>query len=439
MPAERRPRFAVSLSSLQLNVARLRGDLDAALEMGHELSRGGELEAGVVDADLRALALVNLGIAELWTGALDDAEHHLERARGAAAEAGRDWVVLIAIAHLALLAGMRHDYPRSAKQGREAIALAERHGWQKTWPAGAAFLALGSAQFLWDRGDEAAESVELAREALAGTQERPLRAGLALLRSGVLAAKGETEAALAVVEAGAQELGDFPLLAIIHDHFAIREAMLRAELGDRERAARLLGGNGGNGPPSLLNAAMLAQLQLADGETEVARATLAPWAESSEHSPEGVQACVIDALALDAAADHDGAADSLERALELAEPAGLRLSLLQFGRSLQPLLTRQLRRGTGHRALVGELLEAIDGTNGRTRAKAPLVVEPLSPREQAVLRYLPTMMSNQEIASELFVSVNTVKTHLKAIYRKLDVADRREAVRRARRLEMLAP
>ena len=60
------------------------------------------------------------------------------------------------------------------------------------------------------------------------------------------------------------------------------------------------------------------------------------------------------------------------------------------------------------------------------------MVEPLSPREQAVLRYLPTMMSNQEIASELFVSVNTVKTHLKAIYRKLDVADRREAVRRAR-------
>jgi LuxR family transcriptional regulator, maltose regulon positive regulatory protein len=48
-------------------------------------------------------------------------------------------------------------------------------------------------------------------------------------------------------------------------------------------------------------------------------------------------------------------------------------------------------------------------------------------------------MSNQEIAAELFVSVNTVKTHLKAIYRKLDVPDRREAVRRARELELLSP
>jgi LuxR family maltose regulon positive regulatory protein len=67
------------------------------------------------------------------------------------------------------------------------------------------------------------------------------------------------------------------------------------------------------------------------------------------------------------------------------------------------------------------------------------MIEPLSPRERTVLRYLPTMMSNQEIASELCVSVNTVKTHLKAVYRKLDVPDRREAVRRARTLDLLAP
>jgi LuxR family maltose regulon positive regulatory protein len=63
----------------------------------------------------------------------------------------------------------------------------------------------------------------------------------------------------------------------------------------------------------------------------------------------------------------------------------------------------------------------------------------LSEREEAVLRYLPTMMSNQEIAAELFVSVNTVKTHLKSIYRKLDADDRRGAVRRARNLSLLGP
>jgi LuxR family maltose regulon positive regulatory protein len=55
-----------------------------------------------------------------------------------------------------------------------------------------------------------------------------------------------------------------------------------------------------------------------------------------------------------------------------------------------------------------------------------------------VLRYLPTTMSNQEIAAQMCVSVNTVKTHLKAIYRKLDVDDRRTAVARARTLRLLS-
>jgi LuxR family transcriptional regulator, maltose regulon positive regulatory protein len=439
VPAERRCRFNVSFSALQLYVARLRGDLAAAVETGHGLSHSGDLEAGMVGADVRSLALVNLGIAELWTGELDSAEHHLERARGAAAEAGHDWVVLIAIAHLALLAGTRYDYSRSAKHALEAIDMAAAHGWQRTWPAGAAYLALGCAQFLWDRGDEAAQTIELAREALAGTQERPLRATLALLRSGVLGDRGDIEAALAVIEAGAEELGDYPLLPELRDHFAIREAMLRGQLGDREQAARLMRGEAGKGPDTLRRAVVIAQFQLADGDGEDARETLAPWAAELTATPEGVQARVVEALARDSASDPDGAAESLELALDLAEPGGLRWALMQFGRPLQPLLSRQLRRGTAHRALVGDLLEALDGSNGRSRPNAPLVVEPLSPREQAVLRYLPTMMSNQEIASELFVSVNTVKTHLKAIYRKLDVADRREAVRRARRLELLAP
>jgi LuxR family maltose regulon positive regulatory protein len=61
----------------------------------------------------------------------------------------------------------------------------------------------------------------------------------------------------------------------------------------------------------------------------------------------------------------------------------------------------------------------------------------LTERERAVLRYLSTSMSTAEIASELYLSVNTVKTHLAAIYRKLAARKRREAVLRARELELL--
>ena len=95
---------------------------------------------------------------------------------------------------------------------------------------------------------------------------------------------------------------------------------------------------------------MLAQLQLADGEADAARELVAAWSSDLEHkrTPASVQAWVVDALALDQLAEHDEAAASLERALELAEPNGLRSALLDFGRPLQPLLSRHLRRGTAH-------------------------------------------------------------------------------------------
>jgi LuxR family maltose regulon positive regulatory protein len=65
------------------------------------------------------------------------------------------------------------------------------------------------------------------------------------------------------------------------------------------------------------------------------------------------------------------------------------------------------------------------------------LVEPLTDREFAVLAELPTMRSNDEIAGEFFVSVNTVKSHLKHLYRKLGVTNRRAAVRRARELGLI--
>ena len=65
------------------------------------------------------------------------------------------------------------------------------------------------------------------------------------------------------------------------------------------------------------------------------------------------------------------------------------------------------------------------------------VIEPLSERELSVLRYLPSRLSNREIGDELYVSLNTVKSHLKTIYRKLDVERRDDAVRRARQMGLM--
>ena len=133
------------------------------------------------------------------------------------------------------------------------------------------------------------------------------------------------------------------------------------------------------------------------------------------------EAWLLDALALDALAEHDDAARSLERSLDLAEPAGLRRLILEHGTAFGPCCAATCATGRRTRRSSARRSRRIEHRGGeRSRPVAVLLAEPLSEREQAILRYLPTMMSNQEIAGELFVSVNTVKTHLKAIYRKLD-------------------
>ena len=85
------------------------------------------------------------------------------------------------------------------------------------------------------------------------------------------------------------------------------------------------------------------------------------------------------------------------------------------------------------------LREIVDRDVGvpRSEFRGSGLVDQLSDREIIVLRYLPSRLSNSEIAAGLYVSVNTLKTHLKHIYRKLDVANRSEAIEKAERLRLL--
>jgi LuxR family maltose regulon positive regulatory protein len=145
---------------------------------------------------------------------------------------------------------------------------------------------------------------------------------------------------------------------------------------------------------------------------------------------------VLRALALRVNGETDAALASLEGALARAEPEGIRRPFLGAGPGVRELLADHLRRAVSHRWFASELLRSLDGVDS-TRILPVELLEPLSARESEVLRFLPTMMSNADIASELFVSVNTVKTHVKSIYRKLDVARRQDAVRRARQLHLL--
>jgi len=84
-------------------------------------------------------------------------------------------------------------------------------------------------------------------------------------------------------------------------------------------------------------------------------------------------------------------------------------------------------------------LEEAEESLERAERTVPAEVEPLSHAETRVLRYLPTKLSAPEIADQLYLSVNTVKTHMRHLYDKLGVHRRHEAVEQARALGLLAP
>jgi LuxR family maltose regulon positive regulatory protein len=157
---------------------------------------------------------------------------------------------------------------------------------------------------------------------------------------------------------------------------------------------------------------------------------------AAAHPVGAVERDVLRALALRALGDDHAALIELESALTRAEPEAIRRPFLSAGRGVRELLSEHLRRAVSHRWFASELVRRLEGGSSARIPPAELL-EPLSAREGEVLRFLPTMMSNADIASELYVSVNTVKTHVKSIYRKLEVTRRQDAVRRARQLHIL--
>jgi len=132
--------------------------------------------------------------------------------------------------------------------------------------------------------------------------------------------------------------------------------------------------------------------------------------------------------------DDDAARAEIQCALELIDRHGYRRAFLDSGLPVRELLVDYVTDVRPFRMLATQLLERML-VEGDPAASG--LVERLTERELTVLRYLPTMMSNSEIAGEMYFSVNTVKTHLKSIYRKLDVTRRREAVDRARDLSLI--
>lgn len=209
----------------------------------------------------------------------------------------------------------------------------------------------------------------------------------------------------------------------------IVRARIAASAGDADAAKRLLERAMSTGHDDLVwmlrDAFGLAETHWEAGVRPVGTSTH-PYALALAHLRASVTSY--------ARGDIEAAVASLDIALGLVERNEYRRVLLDSGLPVRPVLLEYVTeaRPFGHAAWQSLHRLPGDGTESRQA-----IVETLTERELTVLRYLPTMMSNREIAAEMFFSVNTVKTHLKSIYRKLGVSRRRDAVSRARALSLL--
>jgi len=442
VPIDHSGRFGVLLGILRLSRARQRGDFPVVVEEAQRLlAPAVDGERLAVAEDAQAMALVSVGIAELWSFRLADAERHLEQGIALAARIGRPFLEVSGMAHLAV-ASSAHSSTDGVQRAKQAIGLALAHGWSEKPIIAVAYADLAAVSAIQGRLDEAEQWLNRAERSLPTDTYVATSVLVQYARGLFELARGSHRDARHAFETAAQ-LGDqlvsphaivllaraFRLKVLVREGESERVEQELAHLGDEERDTE---------PMRIV----VATLRLARGDPAGATTALAPFfaapAPTVAHRHSRVEALVLEAVARDALGDAPAAERALDEALRLAELDHFVLPLLLPGS--REVLEHHLDRGTRHAALLREALDLLAGRRTTARARDPLYprFDPLSEGEARVLRYLPTNLSAPEIANELYLSVNTVRTHLRHIYAKLGAHTRTEAVERARNFGLLA-
>ena len=439
---DRKHRLEVATAALRLSLARKRGHLAGVVEQVRFLASpvtGQSDEDIALDSDLRAVALMNLGIVEAWSLANQDSERHLQEGADLARSIGRPYLEVACLAELAF-ASKIEPFATTRRRCREAIALAEQHGWGAE-PVIAPALVNLAGTLIWagefDQGDH-----WLRRAARALETDSGPRIGLLLhLGTGVLLS-GRRRQREALAEYSAAE----HLQAQLEGSHALMRQLTSWRLATQARLGQL---SEARASLAALDAELAGSAEIGNARAAICLAEGRPAAALAAVQDvltgiapaigyvTVVEAHLLAALAHRELADQRAATAAAERALALAEADRLVLPFAMTGS--RELLEAMPRHETAHAALLSDILDVMRGSSipaGIEPSSAE--IEQLSRSELRVLRYLPTNLSRPEIASELSVSVNTVNTHIRNIYAKLQAQDRSSAVQRAREMRLLS-
>ncbi|MFJ8506514.1 LuxR C-terminal-related transcriptional regulator [Streptomyces avermitilis] len=423
----------LSCALLEALAARLTGSpgrAEAAAEAAGKLQE--QVPPHLLDRhpELTALLLTHLGSARLWAGRFEDACAALSTVAGCSGGASTALPREESLGHLALIDYLNGWLGRAERKALAAMDETERFSLPRASGSGIGLLVLAAVAVDRNELGQAEALLDAAADTHRAMRDPVREAGRAIATARLLLARGKPRAAIEAAEATVAADVVSPWA---EGHTALVASAAHLAAGRPEEAAALLRAVPDDQPACAVGAA---RAQLAAGRPEAAIDLLDRLHLKGRSGPAvTVRALLLRAQAADAARDSATSRRLVAQALQEARRERLRRPFLEAGPWIRPLLGTVPLRGPAAGWLVpGPLPHG--GPRPEDQPPAP-VVEELSGREREVLQRLAEMMSTEEIAADLYVSVNTVKTHLKSVYRKLAVNRRHDAVRRARELRLL--
>ncbi|HYB15616.1 MAG TPA: LuxR C-terminal-related transcriptional regulator [Streptosporangiaceae bacterium] len=437
LPADQQVTAQLTGAIIRLYVCLRTGDLVAAAAavIRAELLVS-KMPSGMLtrNPDITQRVLAGRGAVELWSGHLDEAARILEAGADAAPPAEYD--ATGCLGYLALAEALRGRLYRAAELAGQVTHAAGEHRSADDIPAPAALIALAWVYLQRNELRETRLCLKQADSALSVTPDKLIATAAYLVAAGGALAEGR---ALVAVQIIARARSGGPVPAWLDYQLGLAESRALVAAGDVQ-GALTAAERAGRGT-SLEATVTIAQAWAAAGDGDNAQRALQPALTGGSRVPDRIrmQAWLVDARLNYASGNQAHGRRSLASALRLAEPEQLRLPFTVESSWLGPVLQRDPELTGPHRQLLAPALphEQLPSTASPPDQAAILVVEPLTEREREVLRHVSGMLNTAEVASEMYISVNTVKTHLRNIYRKLAAAHRSEAVRRARELELI--